>query len=94
MNLGVLSLLFVLFAIVLGFVKKMNTGLIAIGLALIIGRIGGISDNDVIAGFNTSLFVMLLGVTYLFSIANCNGTWSSLPKRLWLWQGSGQSLSR
>jgi len=81
MNLGILSLIFVLVAIVLGFVKKMNTGLIAIGLALIIGRIGGISDKDVIAGFNTSLFVMLLGVTYIFSIANCNGTLELFAKK-------------
>ncbi|OPX88859.1 MAG: hypothetical protein A4E53_01744 [Pelotomaculum sp. PtaB.Bin104] len=81
MNLGVLSLLFVLVAIVLGFVKKMNTGLIAMGVALIIGRIGGISDKDIIAGFNTSLFVMLLGVTYIFSISNCNGTLELFAKK-------------
>ena len=61
-------------AIVLGFVKKMNTGLVAIGLALVVGRFGGLSDAEIIKGFNSSLFVMLLGVTYLFSIAQVNGT--------------------
>ena len=61
-------------AILLGFVKKMNTGLMAIGLALIVGRAGGMSDAEIIQGFNSSLFVMLLGVTYLFSIAQVNGT--------------------
>lgn len=74
MNLGGLSLVFLLVAIGLGFFKKMNTGLVAIGLALIIGRLGGIKDADIIKGFSASLFVMLLGVTYLFSIAQVNGT--------------------
>ncbi len=61
-------------AIVLGFVRKLNTGLVAIGLALVVGRAGGLSDAEIIKGFNSSLFVMLLGVTYLFSIAQVNGT--------------------
>ncbi len=74
MNLGGLSLIFLLIAIALGFFKKMNTGLVAIGLALVIGRIGGIGDKAIVGGFSGKLFVMLLGVTYLFSMAQVNGT--------------------
>jgi di/tricarboxylate transporter len=73
MNLGGLSLIFLLIAIALGFFKKMNTGLVAIGLALVIGRIGGIGDKAIVGGFSGKLFVMLLGVTYLFSMAQVNG---------------------
>jgi di/tricarboxylate transporter len=71
-RLGPLICLFL--AILLGFVRKMNTGLVAMGLAFIVGRAGGLSDAQIIEGFNSSLFVMLLGVTYLFSIAQVNGT--------------------
>ena len=53
-------------AIFLGFVKKMNTGLLCTALALLVGRLAGISDDEIIRGFNYSLFLMLLGVTYLF----------------------------
>ncbi len=74
MTIELAPLLCLLVAIVLGFVKKMNTGLVAIGLALVVGRAGGLSDAEIIKGFNSSLFVMLLGVTYLFSIAQVNGT--------------------
>ena len=43
-------------AIFLGFVKKMNTGLLCIALALLVGRLAGISDDEIIRGFNYSLF--------------------------------------
>lgn len=81
MNLGGLSLLFLLLAIGLGFFRKMNTGLVAIGLALIIGRMGGISDKVIVAGFSGKLFVMLLGVMYLFSISQVNGTLELVARR-------------
>jgi di/tricarboxylate transporter len=69
-------------AILLGFAKKMNTGLVAIGLAFIVGRAGGMSDAQVIRGFNSSLFVMLLGVTYLCSIAHVNGTLELFARKI------------
>lgn len=66
-----LGLLFV--AVILGFLRKMNAGLICIAFSLILGRVAGIPDKDIIAGFNYSLFLTLLGVTYLFSLAQNNG---------------------
>ena len=70
------------FAIILGFVKKMNTGLVCTALALLIGRLAGIPDEQIISGFNYSLFVMLLGVTYLFALAEINGTLALLSKKI------------
>jgi len=67
-----LSLLVV--AIILGFTRKMNAGLICIGFSLILGRVAGIPDKQIIAGFSYNLFLTLLGVTYLFSLAQNNGT--------------------
>ena len=64
---------FLLLAIMLGFIRKMNTGLLCIAFALLLGRMAGISDAEIIKGFNASLFLMLLGVTYLFSLAQING---------------------
>lgn len=70
---ALLSLGFLLLAIMLGFIRKMNTGLLCIAFALLFGRMAGISDAEIIKGFNASLFLMLLGVTYLFSLAQING---------------------
>lgn len=59
----------------------MNTGLLCMALAFVTGRMAGISDAEIVSGFNSSLFVMLLGVTYLFGLAEINGTLSLCPKR-------------
>ena len=69
-------------AIFLGFVKKMNTGLLCTALALLVGRLAGITDDEIIRGFNYSLFLMLLGVTYLFGLAEINGTLALLSKKI------------
>ncbi len=81
MNLGLLSLLCILLAIGLGFLRKMNTGLVCIGLALLVGRAGGMTDLQIMTGFNSALFLTLLGVTYLFSIAQANGTLELVARR-------------
>jgi di/tricarboxylate transporter len=79
---ALLSLVFLLIAIFLGFFRKMNTGLLAIAFALVLGRLAGIADKEIIRGFNSSLFIMLLGVTYLFSLAQLNGCLDLLAKKV------------
>lgn len=46
---ALLSLGFLLLAIMLGFIRKMNTGLLCIAFALLLGRMAGISDAEIIA---------------------------------------------
>lgn len=77
----ILSLLFLIVAVVLGFTKKMNVGFIAMGLSLILGKLGGISDKAIIAGFSSSTFVSLLGITFWFAIINQTGVVDLLAKK-------------
>lgn len=79
---ALLSLLFLLLAIFLGFVRKMNTGLLCIAFALVLGRMSGVSDAVIMKGFNSSLFIMLLGVTYLFSMAQINCSLDLLAQKV------------
>lgn len=79
---ALLSLMFLLIAIFLGFFRKMNTGLLSIAFALVLGRMAGVADAEIIKGFNASLFLMLLGVTYLFSLAQLNGTLDLLAQKV------------
>ena len=79
---ALLSLVFLLVAIFLGFFRKMNTGLVCISFALVLGRLAGVPDKEIIRGFNSSLFIMLLGVTYLFSLAQINGCLDLLAKKV------------
>jgi len=71
----VISLIALLVAILVSVVfSSLNIGALAIGLSLIVGWFGGIKPDAIVKGFPTSLFVLLAGTTYLFSIANTNGT--------------------
>ena len=81
MNMAVLSLIFLVLVLVLGFWKKVNMGYLAMGAALILGRIGGVADKAIISSFNTSLFVSLIGPAFLFSMAVNNGRSTCLRKR-------------
>jgi di/tricarboxylate transporter len=79
---AVVSLIFLIFAVVLGFVRKSNPGFIAMGLALILGLLGKIGTSTITGGFPTSLFVTLLGVMLLFSISQENKTLEWLARRV------------
>jgi len=81
MDLSLLSLMFLIGAIVIGLTCKKNTGLVAIGLSLILGTIGNMPVKEIMAGFPTSLFMTLLGVMLLFSISQENGTLELLAKK-------------
>lgn len=74
MNFGLLSLVALVLAIAIGFFRKLNTGLIAIAFAVVLGKMANFKEADIIGGWSTQLFIMLLGVTFLFSIAQTNGT--------------------
>ena len=78
---AILSLVFLVAAIAIGTVLKKNTGVISIALSLILARIAGISDKTVIGYFNNSLFIMLLGIMFLFCIAQNNRTLELLARK-------------
>lgn len=82
MGLQVIALLFLIGAIVLGFTKKMNVGVVCLGLALILGKLGGMGAGDIYKGFPYKLFATLLGTMLFFSLLQQNGTLEKIPKRL------------
>lgn len=77
-----ISLIVLVAAIVAAFVFKANTGLVAMTAALILGRCAGITDKWLVKQFDSNLFIMLLGVMYLFSIAQENKTLDLLSKKV------------
>ena len=53
----------------------MNLGVLALVGAFAVGSwVFGAKTSEVLAGFPADLFVILVGVTYLFAIAKRNGT--------------------
>ena len=82
MNLSIVSVIALFLAIVLGFFKKSNVGIMCISFAFIISVIFGIKASDVIRGFSSSLALTMIGVTYLFSIINANKTLEIFANKL------------
>ncbi len=78
---AILSLVFLAAAIAIGTLLKKNTGVVSIALALILARIAGVTDKTVIGYFNNSLFIMLLGIMFLFCIAQNNKTLELLARK-------------
>ncbi len=77
----ILSLVFLAVAIAIGCVMKKNTGVVSIALALVLARIVGVSDKELISYFDSKLFIMLLGIMFLFCIAQNNRTLELLARK-------------
>ena len=82
MNLGAVSLILLLAAIVIGFWRKANVGILCIGFSMILAVVYQLNVKDVIAGFSSSLFIQMVGITYLFAIINGNGTLELLARKI------------
>jgi di/tricarboxylate transporter len=70
-----LSLAALIIAMVVSCTTQLNVGVLALALAWIVGvYMGGMHLDDVIGAFPVQLFLMLVGVTLLFTQAQLNGT--------------------
>ncbi|MFJ4465948.1 SLC13 family permease [Streptomyces sp. NPDC089424] len=60
---------------VIGTIRSVNLGALAFVAAFAVGvGVLGMDTSEVLAGFPAELFVILVGVTYLFAVARNNGT--------------------
>jgi Na+/H+ antiporter NhaD/arsenite permease-like protein len=80
MSVPVLSLIALLIAILISSFTTLNVGALSIGLALIIGYLGDTKVATIVSGFPSNLLLLLAGTTYLFAIAQTNGTLDKVAK--------------
>jgi di/tricarboxylate transporter len=81
-NPAILSLIALLIAIGLSMASKLNVGVLAMAFAWLIGTyVADWKIEQVIAGFPSSLFLTLTGVTLLFALAESNGTLERVAHR-------------
>jgi di/tricarboxylate transporter len=82
MPLAWISIAALVLAVALSCTTAINVGVLSLALAWLVGvYLGGMSVNTVLEGFPTALLVTLIGVTLLFSIAQCNGTLAQVTGR-------------
>src|SRR3954469_18759431 len=74
MSQEVTSILVLAAIFAIGTLRPINMGLLGITAAFVVGSAVGVSEEDIFAGFPGDLFIILVGVTYLFAIATNNGT--------------------
>jgi di/tricarboxylate transporter len=75
MSVQVISLVVLVCMFVLASFLSINLGILALVAAFVIGAgFGGLDADAIIAGFPGSLFILIVGVTYLFALAQENGT--------------------
>lgn len=75
MVVDVIALLILAACFLVASLVRVNMGLLALAAALLVGPLlGGLDTAEVLAGFPTSLFVLLVGISLLFTIASRNGT--------------------
>ncbi|MBS5130814.1 MAG: C4-dicarboxylate ABC transporter [Lachnospiraceae bacterium] len=82
MNLAIISLIVLVIVVAIGFIKKVNLGFLSLAVAFILGTIGDMSAKQISAGFSSSMFVTLVGVTFLFGMASNNGTLELFSKKI------------
>lgn len=92
MNLGAVSLIMLLVAIAIGFWRNNNVGILCIAFSMVLGIVYKLNTKDIIAGFSSSLFIQMVGITYLFSIINGNGTLELLARKMVAMVGSRKHL--
>ena len=81
MSIAVITLIALAIAIIISCFSPIDIGFLAIGLASLIGYIYHMSFKEIVGGFPVNLFIILTGVTLLFSQANVNGTLSALTQK-------------
>jgi di/tricarboxylate transporter len=83
MSAEVISIIALAAMFVVATFMSVNMGLLAFAAAFLVGTLaGGLTTEEIFAGFPAQIFVVLVGITYLFALAQGNGTID------WLVQGA------
>ena len=93
MNIASISLVTLITAIAIGYLRKINTGLVSIGFAFLVGHfLVGMDPKLIVTGWPLKLFFILLGMTLLFSVASVNGTLKLIARRVVYITGNNRKL--
>lgn len=79
---AVVALITLFLVIFIGTWRKINIGIVGIVGACVLSLVASVSTRELLAGFNTTLFLRLLGIQLLVCVAQANGTMETLAKKL------------
>jgi di/tricarboxylate transporter len=88
MSIQIVSIIGLAVMFIVATLLPINMGALAFVAAFIIGILAHLTAKDIFDGFPGDLFVTLVGITYLFAIAQNNGTIDWLVRKaVWLVRG-------
>jgi len=74
-SIHVIGVIGLVIAFVIGTIRPINLGTLGFVLTFLVGAfVVGETPREMYAGFPVDLFILLVGVTYLFGVADANGT--------------------
>lgn len=82
MDLSLFSLLILIAVIVAAYITKLNIGLLALAVAILLSRFGGIKDSAMYGGINLNVFWTLIGIYFFGQCMTQSGTLSLFTKKL------------
>lgn len=82
MDLSYVSLIILILVIVTAYITKLNIGLLALAVAIILARFGGIKDATMYGGINLNVFWTLIGIYFFGQCMTQSGTLSLFAKKL------------
>lgn len=82
MDLSIISLLILLAVIIIAYISKMNIGILALAVAIILARFGGIKDSAMYGGINLNVFWTLIGIYFFGQCMTQSGTLALFAKKL------------
>src|SRR5215510_10429736 len=88
MSIQIASIVVLAVMFILATLLPINMGALAFVGAFVIGLLAHVTTKEIFEGFPGDLFVTLVGITYLFAIAQNNGTIDWLVRKaVWLVRG-------
>ncbi|MBD3765852.1 MULTISPECIES: SLC13 family permease [Sphingomonadales] len=82
MSIHVIGIAALVLVFVVGTLRPVNLGVLCLVATYLVGSlVAGENSRELLSGFPADLFVLLVGVTYLFGIASSNGTIQWLVER-------------
>lgn len=82
MDFSVISLLVLVVVIIVAYITKLNVGLLALAVAIVLARFGGIKDSVMYGGINLNVFWTLVGIYFFGQCMTQSGTLALFAKKL------------
>ena len=82
MDFSAISLIVLVLVIIVAYITRLNVGLLALAVAIVLARFGGIKDSVMYGGINLNVFWTLIGIYFFGQCMTQSGTLALFAKKL------------